>query len=98
MDIQNSVLTTMAYYETQDQVLMANQTETIKIVGIAVVVAIVFLCIVISHRMTERRQSDHRDDDELREQLRDLLEQNRKLSDKVEKLEQDKKKEARKNS
>jgi len=67
------------------------QTETIKWVGIGVVVALVILILVVAVKKSSKRPPVQ-DDSELKAQLKELLEQNRKLTDKVEKLEQENKK------
>lgn len=67
------------------------QTETIKWVGIGVVVALVILILVVAVKKSSKRPPVQ-DDSELKTQLKELLEQNRKLTDKVEKLEQENKK------
>ena len=75
------------------------QTETIKEVGIGIVVALVVLIIVIVLIFLIKKGTDkareQENDTELKAQLRELLEQNRKLSDKVEQLEKDSKKKSK---
>lgn len=69
------------------------QTETIKWVGIGVVVALVILILVVAVKKSSKRPPVNQDNDsELKAQLKELLEQNKKLADKVEKLEQENKK------
>ena len=68
------------------------QTETIKQVGIAIVVVLVILIIVIALKKTSKKARERQDDAELKDQLKELLEQNKKLTDEVEKLKQDSKK------
>jgi uncharacterized protein YlxW (UPF0749 family) len=73
------------------------QTETIKWVGIGVVVALVILILVVAVKKSSKRPPVNQDNDsELKAQLKELLEQNKKLADKVEKLEQENNKKGKK--
>ena len=95
--MQNTILTTIAstsdYWANKYQREATQaQTETIKWVGIGVVVALVILILVVAVKKSSKKPTVQNDDSELKEQLKELLEQNRKLADKVEKLEQENKK------
>lgn len=94
--MQNTILKIMAssnyWADKYQREATQAQTETIKWVGIGVVVALVILILVVAVKKSAKKPTVQNDDSELKEQLKELLEQNRKLADKVEKLEQENKK------
>lgn len=94
--MQNTILKIMAssnyWADKYQREATQAQTETIKWVGIGVVVALVILILVVAVKKSSKKPTVQNDDSELKEQLKELLEQNRKLADKVEKLEQENKK------
>lgn len=94
--MQYTTLTTMADYSTANAIKSAqkSQNEMIKNVGIGVgaVLVVLIIVVVLAVRHSKRTPIQQNDDPELKEQLKELLEQNRKLADKVEKLEQESKK------
>lgn len=94
--MQNTILKIMAssnyWADKYQREATQAQTETIKWVGIGVVVALVILILVVAVKKSAKKPTVQNGDSELKEQLKELLEQNRKLADKVEKLEQENKK------
>ena len=94
--MENTTLTTMADWSTSQAIKSAQKSENemIKNVGIGVgaILIVLIIVIVLAVRHSKRTPVNQNNDSELKGQLKDLLEQNKKLADKVEKLEKDSKK------
>ena len=99
--MENTTLTTMADWSTSQAIESAQKSENemIKNVGIGVgaILIVLIIVIVLAVRHSKRTPVNQgNNDSELKEQLKELLEQNKKLADKVEKLEQENNKKGKK--
>lgn len=99
--MENTTLTTMADWSTSQAIKSAQKSENemIKNVGIGVgaILIVLIIVIVLAVRHSKRTPVNQgNNDSELKEQLKELLEQNKKLADKVEKLEQENNKKGKK--
>ncbi|MBQ1387372.1 hypothetical protein IIY68_01070 [Candidatus Saccharibacteria bacterium] len=96
-----TTLITMADWSTSQAIKSAQKSENemIKNVGIGVgaILIVLIIVIVLAVRHSKRTPVNQGNNDSaLKEQLKELLEQNKKLADKVEKLEQENNKKGKK--